>query len=62
MAKINFNNIDWEDDDESASYEKFTKSNRKPSQNEDDVFEPSGKPRRGRKGDSFISQRTKSRT
>jgi hypothetical protein len=60
MAKINFNNIDWEDD-ESASYEKFTKSNRKPSQNED-VFEPSGKPRRGRKGDSFISQRTKSRT
>jgi hypothetical protein len=29
MAKINFNNIDWEDD-ESASYEKFTKSNRKP--------------------------------
>ena len=60
MAKINVNNINWEE--ESAGYEKFTKSNRKKTSHEEDIFQSQGKFGRGRKGDSFISQRTKART
>jgi hypothetical protein len=59
MAKININSIDWEE--EAAGYEKFTKSNRKKTPNEEDILQSQGKFGRGRKGDSFISQRTKAR-
>lgn len=60
MAKINVNSINWEE--ESAGYEKFTKSNRKKTSNEEDIFQSQRKSGRERKGDSYISQRTKSRT
>lgn len=59
MAKININNIDWEE--ESAGYEKFTKSNRKKTRNEEDILQSQGKSGHGRKSDSFISQRAKAR-
>lgn len=60
MAKININQIDWEN--EVAGYEKFKKSNRKKVYNEDDPLQSQGEFARGRKGDSYISQRTKART
>jgi hypothetical protein len=60
MAKININHLDWED--EAVGYEKFKKSNRKKAYNEEDFLESQGKSRRGRKSDSYISQRTKART
>lgn len=60
MAKINVNSINLEE--ESAGYEKFTKSNRKKNSYEEDIFQSQGKLGRERKGDSYISQRTKSRT
>jgi len=59
MAKVNINSIDWEE--ESAGYEKFTKANRKQTYNEEDILQSQGKLGRGRKSDSFISQRTKAR-
>ena len=60
MAKVNINQIDLEE--EVAGYEKFKKSNRKQSYNEEDVLQSQGKSGRGRKGDSYISQRRKART
>jgi len=60
MAKININQIDWEE--ESAGYEKFTKTNRKKTYNEEDLLQSQGKSGRGRKSGSYISQRTKART
>lgn len=60
MAKININQLDWEE--ESAGYEKFTKSNRKKTRNEEDILQSQGKSGRGRKSDSYITQRTKART
>ena len=60
MAKININHLDWEE--ESAGYEKFTKANTKKTYNEEDLLQSQGKSGRGRKSDSYISQRTKART
>jgi len=60
MGKVNMNQIDWEN--EVAGYEKIKKSNRKKTYNEEDSFESQGKSGRGRKGDSYISKRTKART
>ena len=60
MGKININTLDYED--ESFEYEAFTKRNKKKVNHEEDVFESQGEPPRGRKGDSYISRRTKART
>lgn len=60
MAKININQIDWEN--EIAGYEKFTKSSRKKSYTEEDILESQGESVRRRKSDSYISKRTKART
>jgi len=61
MGKINVNQLDEYAEDYEV-YEKFTKSNRKKSRNEEDLLESQGEFGRGRKGDSYISQRTKART
>ena len=59
MAKININQLDWEE--ESAGYEKFTKSNRKKSRNDEDFLQSQGQSFGGRKSNSYISERTKAR-
>lgn len=60
MGKININNLD-EFEDDYEMYEKFTKSNRKKSRSKEDFLESQGQSFNGRKGDTFISQRTKAR-
>jgi len=60
MGKININELDTFEDDYEV-YEKFTKSSRKKTSNEEDILESQGKFVRGRKSDSYISQRTKAR-
>ena len=60
MGKININELDSFEDDYEV-YEKFTKSSRKKSRNEEDLLKSYGQSFDGRKGDSFISQRTKAR-
>lgn len=60
MGKINIHDLDSFEDDYEV-YEKFAKSNRKKTRNEEDLFESQRQSFNGRKGDSFISQRTKSR-
>ena len=60
MGKININNLD-EFEDDYEMYEKFTKSNRKKSRSNEDFLESQGQSFNGRKGDTFISQRTKAR-
>jgi len=61
MGKLNLNSFDWEEDNY-ETYEKFGKSNRKKSHNEEDLLNIQGKSCRGRKGDSYITQRTKGRS
>lgn len=61
MGKINLNSFDWEEDNY-ETYEKFGKSNRKKSHTEEDLLNIQGKSGRGRKGDSYITQRTKGRS
>jgi hypothetical protein len=60
MGKINVNQLDEYAEDYEV-YEKFTKSNRKKTRNEEDILQLQGKSGRGRKGDSHITQRTKAR-
>lgn len=60
MGKININNLDEFEDDYKV-YEKFTKSSRKTNSNSQDFLESQGESFDGRKGDSYISQRTKAR-
>jgi len=60
MGKININDLDTFEDDYEV-YEKFTKSNRKKSRNEEDILQSPRQSYDGRKGDSYISQRTKAR-
>ena len=60
MGKINVNQLDEFAEDYEV-YEKFTKSNRKKSHNDEDFFQSQGQSFRGRKGDSYISERTKAR-
>lgn len=61
MGKININSLDEYEDDYKV-YEKFTKSNRKQSSNKQDFLESQGQSYDGRKSDSYISKRTKSRS
>ena len=61
MGKIDIRSIDFEEE-EYEIYEKFTKRNRKQSIDEGDFQQSQGKSGRGRKGDSFITQRTKGRS
>ena len=61
MGKIDIRSIDFEEE-EYEIYEKFTKRNRKQSFDEGDLQQSQGKSGRGRKGDSFITQRTKGRS
>ena len=58
MGKIDIRSIDFEEE-EYEIYEKFTKRNRKQSIDEGDFQQSQGKSGRGRKGDSYITQRTK---
>ena len=60
MGKINVNQLDEFAEDYEV-YEKFTKSNRKKSRNEEDILQPQGQSFGGRKGNSYISERTKAR-
>ena len=60
MGKVNINDLNLFED-EYETYEKFTKSNRKKTRNEEDILQSQGKSGRGRKGDSHITQRTKAR-
>jgi hypothetical protein len=60
MGKVNINDLTFFED-EYETYEKFTKSNRKKTRNEEDILQSQGKSGRGRKGDSHITQRTKAR-
>ena len=60
MGKINIHDLDTFEDDYEV-YEKFTKSNRKKSRNEDDLLESQRQSFGGRKSDSYISERTKAR-
>jgi len=61
MGKININALDAFEDDYEV-YEKITKSNRKKTKSKEDFLESQGESFGGRKGDSYISQRTKART
>ena len=61
MGKIDIRSIDFEEE-EYEIYEKFTKRNRKQSIDEGDLQQSQGKSGRGRKGDSYITQRTKGRS
>ena len=61
MVKIDIRSIDIEEE-EYEIYEKFTKRNRKQSIDEGDFQQSQGKSGRGRKGDSYITQRTKGRS
>ena len=61
MGKININDLDSFEEDYTI-YEKFTKSNRKKSRSKEDFFAPQGQSFDGRKSDSYISKRTKSRS
>ena len=60
MGKININELDSFEDDYEV-YEKFTKSNRKKSHNDEDFLQSQGQSFGGRKSDSYISERTKAR-
>ena len=61
MGKIDLRSIDFEDE-YYETYEKFTKRNRKQNIDEGDLQQSQGKSGRGRKGDSYITQRTKGRS
>jgi len=61
MGKYRINHTDWEYEDYEYE-EKFKKSNRKKNNDGRDFLESQGKSSRGRKGDSFISKRTKGRS
>ena len=61
MGKIDVRSIDFEDE-YYETYEKFTKRNRKQTIDEGDLQQSQGKSGRGRKGDSYITQRTKGRS
>ena len=61
MGKIDIRSIDFEEE-EYEIYEKFTKRNRKQSIDEGDFQQSQGKSGRWRKGDSYITTRTKGRS
>jgi|11_taG_2_1085331.scaffolds.fasta_scaffold03387_5 hypothetical protein len=61
MGKIDLNKLeDYVDSHE--RYEKFTKSNRKKANNEENFLQSQGKSVGGRTTDTYIGQRTKART
>lgn len=64
MGKIDIRTIDWDSDDiyEIEHYENNKRKRRKKNSNDKDVFESQGESTRRRKGDSYISQRTKGRS
>lgn len=61
MGKLNLNSFDWEEDNY-ETHEKIKKSSRRKNTTEEDLLNIQGKSGRGRKGDSYISQRTKGRS
>ncbi len=61
MGKIDIRSINFEDE-YYEKHEKFRKTNRKKNIDEDDLQQSQGKSGRGRKGDSYITQRTKGRS
>ena len=61
MGKIDIRSVNFEDEDYEI-YEKFTKRNRKQNFDEGNFQQSQGKAGRGRKGDSYITQRTKGRS
>lgn len=61
MGKIDIRSIDFEEE-HFEKYEKFGKSNRNKNINEEDIQFTQGKSGRGRKGDSYITKRTKGRS
>ena len=61
MAKIDVRSIDFEDE-YFETYEKITRKNRRKDIDEGDLQQSQGKSGRGRKGDSYITQRTKGRS
>ena len=61
MGKIDIRSINFEDEYYETN-EKFRKTNRKKNIDEDDLQQSQGKSGRGRKGDSYITQRTKGRS
>jgi hypothetical protein len=61
MGKIDLNKIE-EYDEGHERYEKFTKSNRKTANYEEDFLQSQGKSTRGRTSDSYIGKRKKART
>jgi hypothetical protein len=61
MGKINLNKIE-EYDEGHERYEKFTKSNRKKVEYEENFLQSQGKSVRGRTTDSHIGKRTKARS
>ena len=63
MGKFNFRDYDEDDYLEIEYNEKIQRrKNKNKGRNEDDFFESQGKSGRGRKGDSYITQRTKGRS
>ena len=61
MGKIDVRSIDFEDE-YFETYEKITRKNRRKDIDEGDLQQSQGKSGRGRKGDSYITQRTKGRS
>lgn len=61
MGKIDIRSIDFEDEHYEI-YEKFTKKNRNKNIDDGDLQQSQGKSGKGRKGDSYITQRTKGRS
>ncbi len=60
MGKIDINKIE-EYDDSHERYEKFTKSNRKPTDYEENFLQSQGKSVGGRTVDSYIGRQKKAR-
>ncbi len=61
MGKIDIRSINFEDE-YYETHEKCRKTNRKKNIDEGDLQQSQGKSGRGRKGDSYITQRTKGRS
>ena len=59
MGKIDINSLDWDDYE---SYEKFNKPKPNKNHDEEDPYLSQRKSGRGRKGDSYITKRTKGRS